>query len=118
MWKLRVINMISSRLRELRLMHKMSQSDLAKAIHVSQQAITKWETGKSEPSSSNIVDISKYFNVSSDYLLGETDDKTPDKDMSKNQKLVAYSIDPDISDEERQAIIEMVQAAKKFRKRI
>ncbi len=110
--------MISSRLRELRLMHKMSQSDLAKAIHVSQQAITKWETGKSEPSSSNIVDISKYFNVSSDYLLGETDDKTPDKDMSKNQKLVAYSIDPDISDEERQAIIEMVQAAKKFRKRI
>ena len=110
--------MISSRLRELRLMHKMSQSDLAKAIHVSQQAITKWETGKSEPSSSNIVDIYKYFNVSSDYLLGATDEKTPDKDMSKNQKLVAYSIDPDISDEERQAIIEMVQAAKKFRKRI
>lgn len=35
-----------------------------------------------------------------------------------NQKLIAYSIDPDISNEEGQAIIEMVQAAKKFRRRI
>ena len=110
--------MFGNRLRELRASRKMSQSDLAKAIHVSQQAITKWETGKSEPASSAITAVANYFNVSTDYLLGKTLDKTPEKDMTKNQKLIAYSIDPDISDEERQAIIEMVQAAKKLRKRI
>lgn len=110
--------MFSDRLRELRAGRKMSQSDLAKAIHVSQQAITKWENGKSEPSSSAITAIANYFNVSSDYLLGRTNEKLPDKDLSNNQKLIAYSIDPNISDTERQAIIEMVQAAKKFRKRI
>lgn len=110
--------MIGDRIRELRSARRMSQTELAKAIHVSQQAITKWENGKSEPSSSAIDDIANYFNVSSDYLLGRTSEKTPDKDLSKNQKLVAYSIDPDISDEERDAIIEMVKAAKKFRRRL
>ena len=44
--------------------------------------------------------------------------KHEDKDLSKNQKLIAYSIDPDTSDEERDAIIEMVKAAKKFRRRL
>ncbi|MCZ3667409.1 helix-turn-helix domain-containing protein [Limosilactobacillus vaginalis] len=110
--------MIGDKIRELRLEHRMSQTEFAKAIHSSQQAVTKWENGKSEPSSSAIADISNYFNVSSDYLLGRTTEKVPDKDLSKNQKLVAYSIDPDISDEERQAIIEMVKAAEKFRRRI
>lgn len=110
--------MIGDRIRELRSARRMSQTELAKAIHVSQQAITKWENGKSEPSSSAIDYIANYFNVSSDYLLERTSEKTPDKDLSKNQKLVAYSIDPDISDEERQDIIEMVKIAMKNRRRV
>ncbi|WP_255463150.1 helix-turn-helix domain-containing protein [Lactobacillus sp. 3B(2020)] len=110
--------MIGDKLRELRAIHRMSQTELAKSIHVSQQVITKWENGKSEPSSAYLNDIANLFNVSTDYLLGRTSDQTPNKELSKNQKLVAYSIDPDISDEERKAIIEMVQAAKKFRRRI
>lgn len=110
--------MIGNRIRELRSSKMMSQADLAKALHVSQQAITKWETGKSEPSSSVIEEMADYFNVSADYLLGMTEDKTPNVDLSKNQKLIAYSIDPDVSDEERQDIIQMVKIAMKNRRRI
>lgn len=110
--------MIGDRIRELRSARRMSQTELAKAIHVSQQAITKWENGKSEPSSSAIDGIANYFNVSSDYLLERTSKKTPDKSLSKNQKLVAYSIDPGISDEERRDIIEMVKIAMKNRRRV
>lgn len=110
--------MIGDKIRELRLEHRMSQTELARAVHASQQAVTKWENGRSEPSSSAIADIANYFNVSSDYLLGRTTNRIPDKDLSKNQKLIAYSIDPDTSDEERDAIIEMVKAAKKFRRRL
>lgn len=113
-----ILAMIGDRIRELRSARRMSQTELAKAIHVSQQAITKWENGKSEPSSSAIDDIANYFNVSSDYLLERTSEKTPNKDLSKNQKLVAYSIDPDISDEERKDIIEMVKIAMKNRHRV
>lgn len=110
--------MIGDKIRELRLMHRLSQTELAKSLHVSQQVITKWENGKSEPSSSAINNLASYFDVSADYLLGRTSSKVPEKDLSQNQKLVAYSIDPDTSDEERDAIIEMVKAAKKFRRRL
>ena len=110
--------MIGDKIRELRLEHRMSQTELARAVHASQQAVTKWENGRSEPSSSAIADIANYFNVSSDYLLGRTTNRIPDKDLSKNQKLVAYSIDPDISDEERNDIIEMVKIAMKNRRRV
>ena len=110
--------MIGDKIRELRSIHRMTQTDLANKLHVSQQVITKWENGKSEPSSSSINDLASFFNVSSDYLLGRTSDTMPDKDLSKNQKLIAYSIDPDTSDAERDAIIEMVQAAKKLRRRL
>lgn len=107
--------MIGDKIRNLRNQHRLSQAELSKDLHVSQQTITKWETGKAEPSSSAIASIAKRFNVSADYLLGT---KTDDKPLTDNQKLVAYSIDPDISDEEREAIIQMVEAAKKFKRRI
>lgn len=110
--------MIGDRIRDLRLSRNMSQTDLAKSLHVSQQVITKWENGKSEPSSSALNNVAGYFGVSTDYLLGRTTDQTPNEDLSDNQKLVAYSIDPDISDEERKDIIEMVKIAMKNRRRI
>lgn len=110
--------MIGDKIRELRLIHRLSQTELAKSLHVSQQVITKWENGKSEPSSSAINDLASYFNVSADYLLGRTSSKVPEKDLSQNQKLVAYSIDPGISDEERRDIIEMVKIAMKNRRRV
>nr|DAX90291.1 MAG TPA: repressor protein [Caudoviricetes sp.] len=105
-------------IRDLRKEHRLSQSELANLVHVSQATVTAWETGRSDPSSSALNTLATFFNVSADYLLGRTKEQKNDSSLSKNQKLIAYSIDPDTSDEERDAIIEMVQAAKKFRKRI
>lgn len=106
------------RIKNLRHEHHITQTDLAKSIHVTQQTITAWESGRAVPNAATLDSLADYFNVSSDYLLGRTDDRISDDQLSKNQKLIAYSIDPDVSDEEREAIIEMVKAAKKFRKRI
>lgn len=47
---------------------------------------------------------------------GDHDDQG--KSMTENQKLIAYSIDPNISDEERQDIINLVKIAMKNRRRI
>lgn len=106
-------------IRQLRKEKHLSQTELAKQLHVSQATITAWETGRSDPSISALNALADYFNVSTDYLAGRTSiRKENDNGLSKNQKLIAYSIDPDVSDEERQAIIEMVKAAKKFRRRI
>lgn len=52
----------------------MSQYELAKALQVSQSAVAKWELGKTEPTASALISISKYFNVSVDYLLELVDE--------------------------------------------
>ena len=58
------------RLRELRLANGLSQMQLANKLNISQSAIAKWELGKTEPTASAIILIAKYFNETTDYLLG------------------------------------------------
>ena len=62
-----------SRLIELRLEKGLSQVQLAKATGLSSGAISYWEAGKRAPTAPTIIILAKYFNVSSDYLLGLTD---------------------------------------------
>ena len=56
-------------IKDLRESQEMSQYELAQALQVSQSAVAKWELGKTEPSASALICISKYFNVSGDYFL-------------------------------------------------
>lgn len=70
--------MIGQRIRDLRKQKKMSQSELAKIIGVTQTTITAWETGKAEPSSSAVANLADYFNVTTDYLLGRPEEKKDD----------------------------------------
>ena len=53
----------------LRKQSGMSQEQLAERITVSRQAISKWELGESLPDIDNVVQISRVFDVSTDYLL-------------------------------------------------
>lgn len=62
--------MIGQTIRDLRKQKRISQTELAKTLHVSQQTVTAWETGKAEPSSSAISSLADYFNVTTDFLLG------------------------------------------------
>ena len=61
--------MIGDKIRELQNKARISQTELSKMLNVSQQTVTKWETGKAEPSSSAVANLAKRFNVSTDYLL-------------------------------------------------
>ena len=56
-------------IKDLRESQELSQYELAKALQVSQYAIAKWELGKTEPTASALISISKFFKVSTDYLL-------------------------------------------------
>ena len=64
------INKFATRLKELRYEHKLSQTDLAKALNVSQSMIARWESDECEPTATNIITIANYFSVTTDYLLG------------------------------------------------
>lgn len=54
-----------------------SQSNLSRATGVTRQAISSYLSGGSEPTICRLTAIAKYFGVSSDYLIGLTDDPTP-----------------------------------------
>lgn len=54
----------------LRTENHISQSQLAKALGVSQKAVSLWESGDRVPSATVIASLAKYFGVSADYLLG------------------------------------------------
>ena len=47
----------------------MTQEFVAEAVGVSRQAVSKWETGLSDPSTSNLLVLAKLFGVSAEELL-------------------------------------------------
>ncbi|MCI8499420.1 MAG: helix-turn-helix transcriptional regulator [Clostridia bacterium] len=61
------------RLKELRAEKKLTQSQLAKETGLSQSAIALWENGQRIPNALAIITLCKYFQVSSDFLLGVSD---------------------------------------------
>ena len=50
---------------------KMTQEFVAEAIGVSRQAVSKWESGASDPSTSNLLALAKLYSVSAEDLLRE-----------------------------------------------
>ena len=51
----------------------MTQEFLAEQMGVSRQAVSKWESGKSDPSTSNLLMLAKLFKISPEELLREVE---------------------------------------------
>ena len=60
---------LPEKLYALRKKSGLSQEQLAEALNVSRQAISKWEGGSAMPESDKLLALSNYFGVSLDYLL-------------------------------------------------
>ena len=56
-------------LKELRQEKGDTQSDVARALNISQKAYSYYERGEREPSIDMLIQISNYFNVTVDYLI-------------------------------------------------
>ena len=52
---------------------KMTQEFVAESLGVSRQAVSKWETGAAEPSTSNLIALAKLYGVSAEELLREVE---------------------------------------------
>ncbi len=60
-------------LKEHRTRCQMTQEFVAESLGVSRQAVSKWESGKSDPSTSNLLALSKLYGVSAEELLAAVD---------------------------------------------
>lgn len=62
------------RVKELRHAHGLTQVELAQRLSITQTAVSQWEKGRTMPDISQLTQMSKIFDVSINYILGETDD--------------------------------------------
>ncbi len=65
--------MFGEQLRQLRKSKKITQGALAELLQVTQQAVGKWETGKSFPDRETLLYLADFFEVSLDSLLGRSE---------------------------------------------
>lgn len=85
---------VGKRLKQLRKELNMTQKELADKLGISRAAVGLYEQGKRNVDNDTLLKLSEIFNVSADYLLGNTDIKTPvDKissALSDNPDLLAF----------------------------
>ena len=61
-------------LKSLRLESNLTQKELAEKLGIGQSTIVGYERGDRETIATNLIKYANFFNVSTDYLLGRTDD--------------------------------------------
>ena len=64
---------LGENIREKRVSLKMTQEFVAESLGVSRQAVAKWESGASDPSTSNLIALSRLFQIPADELIGGTE---------------------------------------------
>lgn len=75
--------MFPKRLMTLRLEKKLSKTYMGEFLGMSRQAYSKYEDSKSQPDIATITKLASFFDVTTDYLLGETDKKDGTSDQNK-----------------------------------
>lgn len=65
--------MFGERLKELRKKNRYTQVTLAEKLGVSKGTVAMWETGKRKPDFETLCSLSEFFDVSTDYILGQSD---------------------------------------------
>ena len=78
------------RLRQLRQKNKLTQGELADILGLKPTAISNYESERNEPSFDKLIALSKYFDVSCDYLLGLTDSYLPVDGEALDKEIVEF----------------------------
>jgi transcriptional regulator with XRE-family HTH domain len=68
------------KIKNLREIEKISQEQLAKILKINRNYLSRIETGKSEPTSSILIDLANIFNISIDSLLDISNNETSNEE--------------------------------------
>lgn len=63
------------RIRDLREDNDMTQKEMAKILHCSQQVYSNYELGQRDVPTAILIALAKHYNTTTDYILGLTDEK-------------------------------------------
>lgn len=101
---------IETRLKELRINKKLSQSVIAEYLGVTKQAYSLYELGKREPDFETLLKLGEFFDVSVDYLL-KGNSNTP-QPTSDDIKFALFDGETGISDEAYEEVKRFAQYIK------
>lgn len=92
--------LFNARLKELRVYKGLTQKELAQSLNLTQSTIAYYENGKKLPTVETILSLAKFFNVSTDFLLGLSNSHSPientmqcNSNVSPNFQLLPLTID-------------------------
>ena len=77
---------LGEKLQQLRKQSGLSQEQLAAQLTVSRQAVSKWELDETMPDTENVVQLSRLFGVSCDYLLRDEVDEQGAADAPQDRR--------------------------------
>ena len=104
----------SERLKELRKQAHLPQVELASKLGIVQSSYADWERGKKKPTQENLVKIAQILNVSVDYLVGNSEERTDELD---NIELLFRMNSEGLTEEEKEIfkkeLIEFMEERKK-----
>ena len=105
----------AGRLKELRKEANLTQVELAKRLGIGQSSYADWERGKKKPTQENLVKIAQVLNVSIDYLVGNSEEKSDELD---NIELLFRMNSKGLTEEEKavfkKELIEFMEERKKI----
>ena len=67
------------KIKEIRKLHKFTQKQVSDHLQIAERSYQSIEYGKSKPTIENLIKLADYFDVSTDYLLGRTDNPNSHK---------------------------------------
>ncbi|MBS7576950.1 MULTISPECIES: helix-turn-helix transcriptional regulator [unclassified Enterococcus] len=102
--------MFSERLKLLRLEAGLTQKDIAQQLKISQPSYADWERGKKNPTQDKLTIIAKFYDVSVDYLLGNTDDKHSDKKNLSTFDILFRKTSKNLNEREQKELKEDLEA--------
>ncbi len=70
---------IKDRIKELRKELGLTQEEFSEKIGYTRTAISAWEVGRNEPSNDDTIKLANFFNVSVDYIIGNSDIRNPEE---------------------------------------
>ena len=97
---------LGEKVRNLREDKDLNQTQLGKAVGMTQRKLSYIECGKCEPSVDDIVALCNFFKVSADYLLGLTESKKPSPRIGFLREILTAEHSTEINIEEAKRIID------------
>lgn len=80
------LTILAKRLKKLRSTSGLSQREFARLFNMSPSTLAMYETGRREPDYNILSKLADYYNVSTDYLLGRTDNPYPYDENNENKQ--------------------------------